>query len=332
MSESNLKKMRAVHFENPGKPDVLEIMEQDLPVPTSTQVLVKVDAAGVNGPDLMQRKGLYPPPPGASPLLGLEIAGTIVEVGTDVVRLEVGDQVCGLSNGGGYAEFCVLQESHALPIPDNLSTIQAASLPETFFTIWSNIFMTAQLKKDEVFLIHGGAGGLGSTSIQLARAFGAKTVVTISGEEQRSFCKKLGVDLIIDYKEEDYVSVVREKFRGADVILDIIGGSNVQKNIKCCKPDGRIVQLAFAQGSKIDIDLMPIMLKRLVFTGSTLRSRSDTSKAKIAIQLKEQVWPLINEGKIVPVVNREFAFEQAAEAHSLMEQGGHIGKMILIPG
>lgn len=192
--------------------------------------------------------------------------------------------------------------------------------------------MTAQLKKDEVFLIHGGAGGLGSTSIQLGRAMGAKTVVTISSEEQRLFCQKLGADLIIDYLEEDYVSVIRAKFRGADVILDIIGGSNVQKNIKSCKPDGRIIQLAFAQGSKIDIDLMPIMLKRLVLTGSTLRSRSDASKAEIASQLEAKVWPLINEGKIVPVVNREFTFEQAAEAHALMEQGGHIGKMILIPG
>ncbi|MFT5505812.1 MAG: NADPH2:quinone reductase [Gammaproteobacteria bacterium] len=332
MSESNLKKMRAVHFETPGKPDVLTLMEQDIPVPTSTQILIKVDAAGVNGPDLMQRKGLYPPPPGASPLLGLEVAGTIVEIGADVVKWKSGERVCGLTNGGGYAEYCVIQEGHTLPIPDNLSTIQAASLPETFFTIWSNIFMTAQLKKDEVFLIHGGAGGLGSTSIQLGRAMGAKTVVTISSEEQRLFCQKLGADLIIDYLEEDYVSVIRAKFRGADVILDIIGGSNVQKNIKSCKPDGRIIQLAFAQGSKIDIDLMPIMLKRLVLTGSTLRSRSDASKAEIASQLEAKVWPLINEGKIVPVVNREFTFEQAAEAHALMEQGGHIGKMILIPG
>jgi NADPH2:quinone reductase len=332
MSESNPKQMRAVHFETPGKPDVLKLMVQDTPVPTPTQVLVKVDAAGVNGPDIMQRKGLYPPPPGASPLLGLEIAGTIIEAGSDVVRLKVGDRVCGLTNGGGYAEFCVLQEGHALPIPDHLSTTEAASLPETFFTIWSNIFMTAQLKKDEVFLIHGGAGGLGSTSVQLGRAMGAKTVVTISGEDQHSFCQKLGADLIIDYQKEDYVSVVREKFGGADVILDIIGGSNVQKNIKSCKPDGRMVQLAFAQGSKIDLDIMPIMLKRLVLTGSTLRSRSDESKAEIASQLRAQVWPLIDQGKIVPVVNREFALEQAAEAHTLMEQGGHIGKMILIPG
>jgi putative PIG3 family NAD(P)H quinone oxidoreductase len=313
----------------PGGPEVLRGASADKPAPGPRDVLVKVAFAGVNGPDIMQRKGLYPPPKGASPLLGLEIAGIVESCGAQVRRWKPGDRVCALTNGGGYAEFCTVLEDHCLPVPRGLDFQQAASLPEVYFTVWSNIFMGAHLSKDEVFLVHGGAGGLGTASIQLGKAFGARVVVTDSPAERVAQCKALGADRAIDYRTEDFVEIVRNDFGGADVILDIVGGPNIAKNVKAAKPDGRIVQLAFALGSKAELDFMPIMLKRLHYTGSTLRSRPDAFKTEVARQLEKSVWPLFENGTLKPVVHTVLPLAQAAEAHRLMESGGHTGKIVL---
>ena len=323
--------MKAINFDAPGDPDVLKLVDMDVPEVSENQVLVKVEAAGVNGPDIMQRKGLYPPPPGASPLIGLEIAGSVVAVGEKVTRWKKGDAICGLTNGGGYAEYCVIHENHALRIPEGLSAVEAASLPETFFTVWSNIFMTAELKDGEVLLVHGGAGGIGSTAIQLGKAFGAKVVATVGNESAGQFCAGLGAEKTINYRDQDFVAEVKEGFGGADVILDIIGGPYIQKNIKCCKLEGRIAQLAFAKGSKVEVDLMAVMLKRLKYFGSTLRSRPESFKSEIAAQLEEKVWPLIKIGQIKPVIHAEFALGDANQAHAMMQKGGHTGKIILTP-
>ena len=321
--------MRVIEIREPGGPDVLALGERERPVPGDGQILVEVAYAGVNGPDMMQRKGLYPPPKGASDLLGLEVAGTVVETGAAVTRWKAGDRVCGLANGGGYAERCVLEEEQALPVPGALSLADAASLPETFFTIWSNVFMNARLAAGEVFLVHGGAGGLGTTCIQLGKAFGATVVATDSPAERCAICDTLGADRVIDYREEDFVEVVRSELGGADVILDIVGGPYVARNIKAARHDGRIIQLAFALGSRVEINLMPLMLKRLLYTGSTLRSRSDAQKAAIAAELREKVWPLIADGTIRPVVSTVLALARAGEAHALMESAGHTGKIVL---
>ena len=323
--------MNAVEMKDGGGPEVLSPASRPVPRPDAGEVLVKVEGAGVNGPDLMQRKGLYPAPKGASDLLGLEIAGDVVAIGENVTRWAIGDRLCGLANGGGYAEFCVLDADHCLPLPVGLSCLEAASLPETYFTIWSNIFMTAGLSEGETFLVHGGAGGLGTTAIQLGKAFGATVVATDSPAARCKICDDLGADQVIDYDKDDFVAVVRENFGGADVILDIVGGPYVQRNIKAARPDGRIVQLAFALGSRIDVDLMPIMLKRLVYTGSTLRSRSREFKAEVARQLEDRVWPLIAEGRIKSVVDSVFPLAEAEAAHRLMESAGHNGKIVLQP-
>ena len=321
--------MRVIESREPGGPDVLALGVRERPVPGDGQILVEVAYAGVNGPDMMQRKGLYPPPKGASDLLGLEIAGTVVEVGAAVTRWKVGDRVCGLANGGGYAERCILEEGQTLPVPGPLSLADAASLPETFFTIWSNVFMNAGLAAGEVFLVHGGAGGLGTTCIQLGKAFGATVVATDSPAERCGICDTLSADRVIDYEEEDFVEVVRSEFGGADVILDIVGGPYIARNIKAARHDGRIIQLAFALGSRVEINLMPVMLKRLLYTGSTLRSRSDAQKAAIAAELREKVWPLIADGTIRPVVSTVLPLARAGEAHALMESAGHTGKIVL---
>ncbi len=321
--------MQIVEMSAPGGPEVLRAASADKPAPGPRDVLVKVAFAGVNGPDIMQRKGLYPPPKGASPLLGLEIAGVVESCGAQVRRWKPGDRVCALTNGGGYAEFCTVLEDHCLPVPRGLDFRQAASLPEVYFTVWSNIFMGAHLSKDEVFLVHGGAGGLGTASIQLGKAFGARVVVTDSPAERVAQCKALGAERAIDYRTEDFVEIVRNDFGGADVILDIVGGPNIAKNVKAAKPDGRIVQLAFALGSKAELDFMPIMLKRLHYTGSTLRSRPDAFKTEVARQLEKSVWPLFENGTLKPVVHTVLPLAQAAEAHRLMESGGHTGKIVL---
>jgi putative PIG3 family NAD(P)H quinone oxidoreductase len=320
--------MKVIEISKPGGPEVLTLAERPMPQPKDGEILVKVAATGVNGPDMMQRKGLYPAPAGASDLLGLEISGEVTAVGAGVTRWKIGDKLCGLTNGGGYAEYCVIEASHCLPVPKGVSLIDAAGLPETYFTVWSNVFIGAQLKAGETFLVHGGAGGIGTTCIQLGKAFGAKVIATDSPDARCQVCRDLGADRVIDYRQTDFVEVVRTE-GGADVILDIVGGANIEKNIKAASPDARIIQLAFAAGAKVEINLMPIMLKRLTYTGSTLRTRPNAFKARVAQELEAQVWPLIEAGKIRIVTGRTFALDGAAQAHAMMEAAGHTGKILL---
>jgi NADPH:quinone reductase len=321
--------MQVIEISEAGGPEVLVAATRPVPQPQVNQVLVQVTAAGVNGPDIMQRQGLYPPPAGASDLPGLEVAGTVVALGSDVTEWSVGDQVCALTDGGGYAEYGAVLASHCLPIPKGLSLIEAAGIPESFFAVWSNVFMGVGLTSGETFLVHGGAGGIGTSAIQLAKAFGARVYATDSPAERCAACKQLGADRVIDYNEEDFVEVMRNEAKGADVILDIVGGDYIARNIRAAAPDARIIQLAFNKGSTIEINLMPIMLKRLVYTGSTLRSRPDTFKTEIARQLQEKVWPLIEAGSIKPLLSKTFPLAQAADAHRFMESATHIGKIIL---
>ena len=302
------------------------------PAVAAHEVLVEVRAAGVNGPDIVQRRGHYPPPKGASDLLGLEISGTVVEVGADVARWQVGDAVCALTNGGGYAEYCAVDASHCLPKPAVLDWAAAATLPETYFTVWSNIFLPGRLPADGVLLVHGGAGGIGSTAIQLAASRGAKVFTTVADAEQAQFCLSLGATRAINFRDEDFVEVIRTDAGGADVVLDIICGDYFERNIKVCRHDAHIVQLAFNGGAKVTANLMPIMLKRLTFTGSTLRSRSDAFKTQVAEQLQEQVWPQFERGELKPVVGQTFALAEAAAAHALMESAVHRGKIVLMVG
>jgi putative PIG3 family NAD(P)H quinone oxidoreductase len=323
--------MKVVEFAAPGAPDVLRVAERPVPAPKSNEVLVKVAAAGVNGPDLMQRKGLYPPPAGASDLLGLEVSGEVVAVGAEVRRWTIGDRLAGLTNGGGYAEFCAIEADHCLPIPAGVTVHDAAGLPETYFTVWSNVFVVAGLKAGETFLVHGGAGGIGTTAIQLAKAFGAKVIATDSPDERCAICRELGADRVIDYRREDFVETVRGE-GGANVILDIVGGPNIEKNFKAASHDARIIQLAFGLGSKVDINLMPVMLKRLTYTGSTLRTRPAAFKTRVARDLEAQVWPRIASGAIRVVTRQTFPLAEAATAHALMESSGHVGKILLDVG
>ena len=328
MSSNLPKDMQVVEISAPGKPDVLRSATRAVPVPAAGEVLIKVAATGINGPDMMQRKGLYPAPAGASDLLGLEVSGEIVALGSGVARWKTGDKVTALTNGGGYAEYCAVEAQHCLPIPAGISLRDAGSLPETFFTVWSNVFMGAALKSGETLLVHGGAGGIGATAIQLAKAFGVKVLATDSPAARCDFARGLGADRVIDYREEDYVEIVREA-GGANVILDIVGGPNIEKNFKAANHDARIIQLAFGAGSKVEINMMPVMLKRLSYTGSTLRTRPPAYKNEIARQLEEKVWPLIAAGTIKPMVNAVFPLAQAAQAHALMESSTHIGKILL---
>lgn len=325
----NPELMDVVATSGPGGPDVLHLARRPLPVPGRGEVLVKVAYAGVNGPDLMQRRGLYPPPEGASDLLGLEVAGEVVAVGEAVRAWQVGERLCGLTQGGGYASYCTIAQDHCLPVPKGLQLAEAASLPEAYFTVWSNIFMSARLAAREVFLVHGAAGGLGTVAVQLASAFGARVVATDHPASRLDTCKSLGAERVIDYQQEDYVEVVRAEFGGADVILDIVGGPYIQRNMKAARHDARIVQLAFALGAKVQVDLMPVMLKRLTYTGSTLRTRPDEFKTEVARQLQAQVWPLIESGRIRPVVGTVLPLSEAAQAHRLMESAGHCGKIVL---
>lgn len=332
MATSVPKTMQVIEITEDGGPEVLKPAMRDVPAPQAGEVLIKVAAAGINGPDLVQRRGHYPPPKGATDLLGLEVAGEVVALGSGVDAWKVGDAICGLTNGGGYAEYVSVDATHCLPIPKGLSPREAGSLPESFFTVWSNVFMgAASLQKGENFLVHGGAGGLGTTSIQLGKAFGAKVYATDSPDARCDICRELGADGAIDYNAEDFVEILREA-GGADVILDTVGGPYIARNIKAARHDGRIVQLAFNLGSKVEINLMPIMLKRLIFTGSTLRSRPPAFKTEVARQLREKVWPLIEAGTIKPVVRQTMPLTEAAEAHHMMETAGHVGKIVLEVG
>ena len=328
MSNTLPATMHATEISAPGGPEVLKPVERPLPVAKAHEVLIKVVAAGINGPDIMQRKGLYPAPAGASDLPGLEVSGEIVAKGANVQRWAIGDKVVALTNGGGYAEYVAVDAEHCLTVPKGISMIDAAGLPETFFTVWSNVFIGAGLKAGETFLVHGGAGGIGTTCIQFGKAFGAKVIATDSPEARCKVCKDLGADRVIDYRTEDFVEVVRNE-GGANVILDIVGGPNIEKNLKAASPDARIIQLAFGAGSKVEINLMPVMLKRLTYTGSTLRTRPDAFKARIARELEAQVWPHIASGKIRVVTHSVLPLKEAAKAHALMEASQHTGKILL---
>lgn len=301
-----------------------------IPVPATGEVLIRVLAAGINRPDILQRQGLYPAPSDASPILGLEVAGEIVACGEDVKNWKPGDKVCALVNGGGYAEFAVAPASQCLPLPASFSYVQAAALPETFFTVWHNLWQRAKLTKGENLLVHGGSSGIGTTAIQLASVMGIKVFAT-AGSEQKCFaCEQLGATAI-NYRERDFVAEIKTltQGRGVDVILDMIGGDYIQRNFSVAAKDGRIVNIAFLTGSKINVDFMPLMLKRLVMTGSTLRAQSASVKAQIAQELQEQVWPLLDAGNIKPVIDSVFSLEQVSLAHKRMESNQHIGKIIL---
>ena len=309
----------------------LKLTERPIPIPADYQVLIKIAAAGVNRPDVMQRKGLYPPPSGASDIPGLEIAGTVVSTGAAVSHLKSGDTVCALVTGGGYAEYCLASAAHCLPLPKGLSFEQAAGLPETFFTVWSNVFDRAQLQSNETLLVHGGSSGIGTTAIQLAKIFHAKIIVTAGSEAKCQFCMKLGADAAINYKEQDFVEETNRltNGKGVDVILDMMGGDYFPRNLKCMATDARLVQIAIQNGPKAEINLLPVMLKRLTLTGSTLRARDDSFKADIAQKLLKHVWPLLRTGKIKPIIHSTFALNDATLAHELMESSRHIGKIIL---
>ncbi|NQU57484.1 MAG: NAD(P)H-quinone oxidoreductase [Rhodospirillales bacterium] len=304
-----------------------------LPRPGPGEVLVEVAAAGVNRPDILQRQGAYPPPPGASDIPGLEISGSIVALGEGVTDWTIGDDVLALVTGGGYAQYCTAPAPQCLAIPANLEMDEAAAIPETFFTVWSNVFERAALQPGETLLIHGGSSGIGTTAIQIAHALGSTVIVTAGNDEKCGACEVLGADLAINYRESDFVEAVKEftDGRGVDVILDMVGGEYVQRNLKTLAADGRLVNIAFLQGSKVEVDLMTMMLKRLTLTGSTLRARPVEFKAAIAAQLKARIWPLIEAREIVPFIHATFSLSEAAQAHELMESSEHIGKIVLLP-
>lgn len=320
--------MRFIDFKKPGSPDVLFINEKPIPEPGPNEILVHVKAAGVNRPDLSQRAGDYPPPPGANPILGLEIAGTVSQVGGQVKKWKVGDAVCCLTNGGGYAEYCTVPEGQCLPLPHGLSFTEAASLPETYFTVWGNLFMRTRLKSGETILIHGGSSGIGSCAIQLSKAFGAHVATTVGSSEKAAFCKNLKADEVINYKEKDFFPLLKHK--GVDVILDIIGGEYFEKNFLLLKEEGRLVQVACMQGSSVALDLDRLHFKRLTLLGSTLRAQSAEAKARIAQELLHHVWPLFEKKILKPVVTVTFPLSNASAAHKLMESSQHCGKIVLI--
>lgn len=310
----------------PDRP--LTVVTDDVPRPGPHEMLIRVAAAGVNRPDLMQRAGLYPPPPGAPPTLGLEAAGEIVELGSGVTRWHVGDKVTALLAGGGYAEFAIAHEGSVLPIPAGLSLIEAAALPETVMTVWANVFDTAALEPGETLLVHGGASGIGTTAIQMAKAHGARVFATAGDDAKAKLCEKLGADRGINYRNEDFEAVVRD-LGGADVVLDMVGGPYVQKNLNLLNDRGRCVMIAFLQGPQAEVNLMRLMLKRLTLTGSTLRSRPNEEKARIARAVESKVWPWIEAGTVKPVIDSTFPLTDTEAAHARLQSGGHAGKIVL---
>ncbi len=295
------------------------------------EILIKIAAAGVNRPDALQRAGAYAPPPDASPLPGLECSGEIIAIGAGVSRWQIGDKVCALLPGGGYAEFATTHQDHALPIPDGLSMVQAAALPETFFTVFSNVFMRGGLKAGETFLVHGGSSGIGTTAIQLANIFGARVFTTAGSDEKCAVCKSLGAERAINYRNEDFVAITSEltNGKGVNLILDMVGGDYIARNIRALGTDGRLVMIAFLNGPKVELNFAQIMVKRLMLTGSTLRPQSVQAKAQIAAELREKVWPLISAGRIAPVMDSTFSLKQAVDAHHRIESSDHIGKIVL---
>jgi NADPH2:quinone reductase len=325
--------MQIITLKNFGTADVLELGDSLIPTPNPGEVLIRVHAAGINRPDVLQRQGLYPAPADASPILGLEVAGEIAALGENVTDWKLGDKVCALVNGGGYAEYAVAPAAQCLPIPNGFSYVQAASLPETFFTVWHNLFQRANLKSGETLLIHGGTSGVGTTAIQLAITCGVNVFATAGSAEKCEAIKALGA-LAIHYREQDFVAEVKAETqgKGADVILDMVGGDYIQRNFSAAAKDGRIVNIAFLNGSKTEVDFMPLMLKRLTLTGSTLRGQSVHIKATIAQELKQHVWPLLNQQKIKPIIDSVFPFSEVVKAHERMESSLHIGKIVLALG
>ena len=326
--------MTAIAITAPGGPQVLQPETVQGTQPKPAGLLIKVVAAGVNRPDVLQRMGAYPPPKDASPLPGLEVSGEVAAAGADCKRFRVGDRVCALVAGGGYAQYCTVDESNALPVPASLTMTEAAAIPETFFTVWHNVFERGGLKSGETLLIHGGTSGIGTTAIQLAARFGAYVIVTAGSDEKCEACLKIGADRAINYKKEDFVAAVREATdgKGADVILDMVGGDYIAKNYDCAAFDGRIVQIAFLNGARTEADFSKLMMKRLTHTGSTLRARTIEFKAHLARELERSVWPLLEDRAVVPVMDRIFPLKEAWRAHERMEEGSHIGKIVLDVG
>lgn len=326
--------MRFVSLKGAGGPEVLELATMPVPRPRAGEVLVRVRAAGVNRPDVAQRSGTYPPPPGASPVLGLEIAGEVAAAGEGVTRWRAGDAVCALAPGGGYAEYCVVPEEHCLPVPKGLGFEAAAGIPETFFTVWLNVFLKAGLKRGETFLVHGGSSGIGVAAIQLARAFGASVIATAGSEKKCGACRSLGADVAVNYKTQDFVAEVKRFTgdRGVNVILDMVGGPYFARNVDCLAADGRLVQIAVLQGTAAELHLGKLLVKRLTVMGSTLRPLPAERKAEIARGLEREVWPLFAAGKVRVVVEKVFPLAEVAEAHRLMESSAHIGKIVLSVG
>ncbi|WP_127112864.1 NAD(P)H-quinone oxidoreductase [Shimia sediminis] len=320
--------MRAVEITEHGGPDVLQMTERPMPQPGAGEVVIKVAYAGVNRPDALQRAGAYAPPPTASDLPGLEASGTIIAVGPGVSDWAEGDEVCALLPGGGYAEYVLTPAAHCLPVPRGMGLQEAACLPETFFTVWSNVFTRGGLQAGERFLVHGGSSGIGTTAIQLANVFGARVFATAGSDDKCAACLELGAERAINYRDEDFVEVLRAE-GGANLILDMVGGSYIPRNIKTLADDGRLVQIAFLTGPKVELNFAQIMTRRLTVTGSTLRPQSDLAKARIAAQLHERVWPMLEAGRVAPVMDSEFPLEMASAAHSRMESSGHIGKIVL---
>ncbi|WP_428927660.1 NAD(P)H-quinone oxidoreductase [Marinibacterium sp. SX1] len=320
--------MRAVEISAAGGPEVLTLTDRPVPRPGHGQVVIKVAYAGVNRPDALQRAGSYAPPPGASDLPGLEASGEVVALGAGVTELALGDRVCALLPGGGYAEYVATPAAHCLPVPEGLGLKEAACLPETFFTVWSNVFVRGGLKAGERFLVHGGSSGIGTTAIQLAKLFGARVFATAGSAEKCKACTTLGAERAINYRDEDFVEILRAE-GGADLILDMVGGDYLPRNVKALADDGRLVQIAFLQGPKVALNFAQVMMRRLTITGSTLRPQSDLDKARIAEDLRAHVWPLLDAGRLAPVMDSEFPLAEAAAAHARMESSGHIGKIVL---
>lgn len=324
-------RMRVVEISRPGGPEVLKAATRPLPRPKAGEVLIRVAAAGINRPDCFQRAGVYPPPPGASDLPGLEVAGTVVECGKDVRQWSPGDWVCALAPGGGYAEYCLAPAGHCLELPGGWTPVEAASLPETTFTVWINVFERGRLGPGETLLVQGGASGIGVTAIQIARALGHRVFATASSGEKCAACEALGAERAINYRTEDFVEVVKRltSGKGVDLILDMVAGGYVPRELKCLADDGRLSIIALLGGSRAEVDFNQILLRRLIITGSTLRSRTDEFKSAIAAELRQKVWPLMEAKKIRPVIFKVFPLAEAAKAHALMESGSHIGKIVL---
>ncbi len=325
--------MNYIQIEKHGDPGVLKLHSMPVPEPGPGEILIKVAAAGVNRPDVMQRKGLYPPPPGATDVPGLEVSGTVVSVGQNVSKPPINSEVCALVTCGGYAEYCLAAASICLPVPEKISLVNAAGIPETFFTIWTNVFKRGQLKAGESLLVHGGSSGIGTTAIQLGKAFGATVYTTAGTSDKCEFCNNLGADAAINYREQDFSEEIKRltEGKGVNVILDMVGGPYFPKNIRLLADEGRLVQIALMQGSKAEVDFRSLLLKRVTLTGSTLRPRSVEEKTKIAHALQKNVWPLLESGAIRPIIHETFPLKQASEAHRLMESSAHIGKILLKP-